>query len=354
MIKVLVLARAYRYMMRRLLVLFCVESESKRQNWVDGFTESLRHLADTGILSVQWINIAQKCDRRTLLRPKDDEVLSADYILVKSGFMWKVDRFWRQHECTIRSTHEGLKNAFSVIAISSIFPPSIAAKKHYSGLLYETEWYKDLHGENFTRWGFEHQLAFGIYKLSSTTTKENEESTKETLRVNDILLPPPTAVNKRPIDFICITTTAAYKQNCRLNSVSFSGYKLCIGVSPTSTDGKMLTETGWKCTEAYLDRQTIHYLLSQTKTALLPMSLDGGGERFMLEAMSAGCFCAILDENNVKLQRLYECSKLNGVPDHTTYAGQILHLLNRLHDGASCQTSPHNIEQLQKTIKNLT
>jgi hypothetical protein len=249
----------------RVLNLFYIPSDSvKASNWKDGYTSAIDILRETHEVT--------DCN---LARHKPDFSLF-DIVIVKSNWGWIVDKYFIEN----RSTFKG--KSIIMISGSAPLPPHHSI---YDVLMYETDWYRSKYLQGLTNT----IQGFGI-----------DTSIMKPLKY------------KRKYDWIGAGKIIPAKM--------FHTIKESNGVVVgEKTDINCINQihANGNITMDYVDYKSLCSLINKSKVAYLPMNVNSGGERFLLEAMACGIDTIIRD--NPKLENLKE----QGVLSHIWYAEQL-------------------------------
>lgn len=248
---------------------------SKYKNWEDGFTKAIAILSQQ--FSVSWLNLADE-------KPTAETLNKYDFLIVKSCWDWIVDKY-------VRSL-KGL-NVPTGLAIScSRLPKNKSSIYSYDVLWYETHWYSQFiknHPRTFH--------AFGI----NTNAFKFEESIKE-------------------YDVLSIGQLASYKRHEKILNLKGSK-KIVIGDTNTEEGEKIKYSLKEKNVEVidFMNQNSLSKYINKSKLVYIPASINGGGERAVLEARSCGVE-VLIENDNPKLEELLTSE----IWDETYYAANLI------------------------------
>jgi hypothetical protein len=231
----------------------------KYNNWEDGFTKAV------GILNtyfdVSWINLAEA-------KPTVETLNTFDFLIVKSCWDWIVDNY-------VRSL-KGLKVPTGLAISCSKLPVNKNNIYAYDVLWFETNWYSELVKQ--------HPRAFHAFGINSSVFKF-KETTKE-------------------YDVLSIGQLAAYKRH--ENILKLKGdKKLVIGDTNTKEGAEIKNFLNANNVEVieFMNQDNLSYYINKSKLVYIPASINGGGERAVLEARSCGAE-VLVEQDNPKLKEL--------------------------------------------------
>lgn len=262
----------------KIAVVYSIPRSSPRLNtWNDGFVAALNMLR--GDYHITWINIEVDLITEQYLN-------SFDFLLVKSNWNWGPDKLLRE---TFRNLK--VKKGLAISGVS--LPPAFQEMLYYDVLWYETNWYKRIiknhpnihHG-------------FGI--------------NKKDLKVKIVT----------PVyDYI---TIGAFLPHKRMHYISkLKGKILVIGEkydSPYSDEIiKELEQNKNIDIMPFVEYSRLSNHLCLAKTLYIPATINGGGERAILEARHCGLEIKI-EKDNSKLLEI----KKSPIWDSEYYNQQIL------------------------------
>lgn len=265
----------------RINVAYAVPAESKKaSSWNDGFTAAISCLAQNH--EVEWLNLHPTAVDRT---QNLHRLGAADFLIVKSNWGWIVDEAVRSH-CRSPSIPKGL------MISGTARPPNARQMQFYEVLYYETQWY-ETQLQNHP-----HRIhAFGI----DTSVMRAQADTV------------------RDIDWLSVGKVVGYKRHERL--LDHSGVRIVVG-DLLEADRKLLTalrQSGIEVVD-FVDYTTLAGYYRRARNVLVACTLQGGGERAVLEARACGATVHVADDNP-KLQQLLHQS---AIWDHGYYAAQLL------------------------------
>lgn len=265
----------------RINVAYAVPPQSKKATlWHDGFTAGMELIAETH--TVRWLNVHPDTPAlETNLAQLDD----GDFLLVKSNWDWIVDRAVRRH-CARASIPKGL-------LISGVGkPPAPRKMRFYDVLFYQTKWYElQL---------VAHPLRFHTYGIDTSVMS-------------------PRAGVEKDIDWLSVGQILPYKRHEWL--LDKTGRRVVIG-DLTQCDQALhrrLVDGGVEIVD-FVDYPTLADYYRRSHTVLVACTVDGGGERALMEALACGTHVEIAPDNP-KLREIYEQPR---VWDHHYYAQQLL------------------------------
>ena len=265
----------------RINVAYAVPAASKKaSSWHDGFTAAIGCLAQCH--EIEWLNLHPTAvDRSRDLR----RLGAADFLIVKSNWGWIVDEAVRSH-CRSSSIPKGL------MISGTARPPDARQMQFYEVLYYETQWYETQLQDH------PHRVhAFGI----------------------DTSVMRPQADTVRDIDWLSVGQVVGYKRHERL--LDRSGVRIVVG-DLLKADPKLLTalRQGGVQVIDFVDYTTLAEYYRRARNVLVACTLQGGGERAVLEARACGATVHVADDNPKLQQLLHQSSTW----DHRYYAAQLL------------------------------
>lgn len=255
----------------------------------DGFTAAVEVLQERH--DVRWLNV----------HPANDDsadaaalITDADVVVIKSDWGWlpakEADRALRSHPETA-----------SVLLISgSTPPPPVKRMLRYDALVYETEWYAPFVAEHpFTT------KAFGI----------------------DVRVMRDRGLEVRDYDWAMVGRLAPFKRPERI--LEKRGSRVVLGdFSSASADLVAQMEEDGVELIGYQEPSKLADRLNRAKNLLVPCTLQGGGERAVLEGRACGCHVEVADDNP-KLKSLLA----GPVPTYVDYAERLEEVFNAVHAG---------------------
>ena len=271
----------------KVLILYYVPDNTiKKDNWVDGFTSAVE-LMRKDFAVTMWNLFDSK--------PSAGQINEFDFVMTKSNWGWIVDQYFQSIQAQVQTK--------SGIMISGSADPK--DESNYDVLFYETSWYRPKveHHPNIVH-------AFGI----------------------DTDLMRPKSVSKK-YDWIAVGAFKPYKRFDRL--LDKPGKGIVIGEYP-----KRQFKGGLLGRLKYLvnakpdivvqlnkrDVETLNFMpyedlcdyYNMSKLAYIPATLNGGGERSLLEARACG-LDVVIENDNPKLESMLS----EPVYDHRYYAKQM-------------------------------
>ena len=249
-------------MHKKLQIAFVYE---QKKYWRDGLRSALDLLSSD--FDITWVDLNTKT-----LEGK------FDLLLGWGAFNSLSDR-------VIRSSKINAKKALCIGG--NAFPP----EDGYDLLFYETDWYASQVKK------YNSYKAFGI----------NSDIYKD-LKM------------QRVFDYISVGTFSSWKRQVLINRKE--GLRLVIGEIQRENMGESMSIiNSLLLSDVMVSGEVEPSKLSQfynlSKTCYIPATVNGGGERAILEARACGCRVEI--EDNPKLEELLACP----IPDHKLYATQL-------------------------------
>lgn len=245
----------------------------------DGFTAAIELLAEDH--SIKWLNVhpANHGYRQNLR-----DLADCDFVLVQSDWGWIPARAADRVLFGRPEVPVGL-----VIAGSSP-APAPPLQLRYDVLFYETPWYAPFVAS--------HPLALEAFGIDSRVMRL-------------------TNLGDREYDHIFVGRLASFKRPEEM--LHRSGRRLMVGDFSAADDELVhrLVDSGIEL-RSFVDYEDLADLYNNSRSALVPCRLQGGGERAVLEARACGCRVEIAPDNP-KLQTLLTMP----VPSHRDYAGRI-------------------------------
>ena len=266
-----------------IIVLYFVPVGTIKYNkWVDGFTSAMSVIEEEH--SVLWVNLSDTDLLKLGIKFEDYDVL-----FVKSNWGARVDRYVRKN----------LRNVpiYKALLISGSKMPDQEGLKFYDLLFYETTWY-----EKFI---VQHKNAIHAFGINAEIMK-------------------PVEVDKT-IDWLTVGQFKPYKRMHKI--IEKEGRRVAIGELPErwkfwSKENRVynrLVKAGVTII-GFLDYEKLSEYYSKSNNLLIPATIDGGGERAILEARSCGVSNIEIMPDNPKLQSISE----GPIYDHYYYADQLV------------------------------
>lgn len=260
----------------------------KYTKWVDGFTSAMSVIEEKH--NVLWVNLSDTDLFKLEIKFEDFDVL-----FVKSNWGARVDRYVRKHKKKI-SIHKAL-------LISGSKMPDKEGLELYDLLYYETTWY-----EKFIA---QHKNAIHAFGINA-----------------DIMQPIKT---DKTIDWLTVGQFKPYKRMHKI--IEKKGNRVAIGELPErwkfwSKENRVynrLVKAGVTII-GFLDYAELSEYYSKSKNLLISATIDGGGERAVLEARSCGVRNIEIMKDNPKLQSIVD----GPIYDHYYYAAQLVKGVNTL------------------------
>jgi glycosyltransferase involved in cell wall biosynthesis len=258
----------------------------KAAEWHDGFTAAVAHLARDA--DVTWLNVHPD-------DPSQPERLArlgdCDCLLVKSNWGWIVDELVREH-----SPRKGPPRGLLISGTAD--PPRARRMRFYDALFYETHWYAPRLRRHRCR-----IHAFGV----------------------DTTVMSPDAAVAPDIDWLSVGALRPYKRHELL--LEKDGRRVVIG-DQVGADADILARLKAGGVEVldFLPYEQLAAYYRRSRNVLVAATLDGGGERSVLEARACGATVHVLDDN----PKLGELVAERVVWDHEYYARQLASGIERL------------------------
>lgn len=259
----------------KILILYDIKKGTiKYSNWHDGFTKAIDLLKIDQFLNIEMININEN---------QKPELNNYDIVFIKWGFGSCMQNY------AIQYFQKNKKRCKLGIFISSIKIPTDSEIKLYDIMFYETEWYRKY--SNLDR----HKYIYHAFGIDTDIMKKQSNITKK-------------------YDYIYVGNISTAKSASKL--LNKNGRRLAVGFK---SDNSIIN----KFTDAGIDViDFVHYfelskLYNMSRKCYVPCSIDGGGERAVLEARACGLPVEI--EENEKLKELvsgdiydskYYCDKI--------------------------------------------
>jgi glycosyltransferase involved in cell wall biosynthesis len=251
----------------------------KAAQWHDGFTAAVDRLGRE--FDVAWLNLHPddlSCAER--LRRLDD----CDCLLVKSNWGWIVDELVRGH-----SRRRGPPRGLLISGTAD--PPRPRRMRFYDAVFFETHWYAPRIERHPRR----------IHAFGVDTT---------------VMRPHPKV--ERDIDWLSVGAFRPYKRHEVL--LGKEGRRVAIGdLSGADPDIVARLERGGVQVLDFMGYEELARHYRRARAVLVAASLQGGGERSVLEARACGATVHVLDDN----PKLRELLREPAVWDHEYYARQL-------------------------------
>lgn len=268
---------------KEIAVLYSIPKSSPRfDTWNDGFVDAIKSID----YNITWINIEIDNVSEELLN-------SFDFLLVKSNWNWGPDKLLRDKYRNLK-----VKRGLAVAGVS--IPPKFPEMMYYNVLWYETDWYRKIilnHPNIFH--------GFGINKRALHPTKQ------------------------KPIiyDYISIGAFLPHKRMERL--LKLNGKILVIGEKYETDYSKQI----YNLLKAknnieilpYVEYEKLPDYFNLAKTLYITASVNGGGERAILEAKHCG-LKVIVEKDNPKLKEVVN----SPIWDSKYYAEQLMKGINSI------------------------
>jgi glycosyltransferase involved in cell wall biosynthesis len=266
---------------RRLNVAYAVPPESRKaREWRDGFTAAVELLGQDH--EVGWLNLHP--DDPATQRAALERLEDCDFLLVKSNWRWIVDELVRS-----AAGRNGPPRGLVISGVAK--PPWRRRMRFYDVLFYETPWY----GPRLRRHG-RAVHAFGI----DTRVMRAEPDVE------------------RDIDWLSVGAIKPYKRHERL--LEREGRRIVVGDLSGADAGLLerLRAGGIEVLD-FLPYEELAALYRRTRTVLVAGTLEGGGERAVLEARACGARVEVAGDN----PKLLSLAEQEEVWDHEFYAGRL-------------------------------
>jgi glycosyltransferase involved in cell wall biosynthesis len=267
----------------RINVAFAISPSSpKIAKWHDGFTAAMTEIESRGH-SVGWCNLHPDA-----LTPDDPSILDCDFLLVKSN--WQAAPIKRLGPVLKR------REVAAGLLISGTAKPHFRYwRGPFDVCWYETHWYAPQVRK--------HPLAFHAFGVDTSVMRSE-------------------TIVERDIDWFSVGRLIAYKRHellldrtgTRVVATDLSNADEAIR-RQLEGDGVVIVD--------YLGASDLASLYRRAKHVLVSCTLQGGGERAVLEAMACGAQ-VVVPEDNPKLQELRD----GPIYDHLYYAKQIMRGIN--------------------------
>lgn len=253
----------------------------------DGFSAAIDEVAKHH--QVRWLNVHPYNDD---WRENRRLVADADFVLVRSDWGWYPDAL-----AAPLLTRSGVP-AGLVIAGSSR-PQSLRQSLRYDVLFYETPWYEQFVGD--------HPLAIEAFGIDTRVMRDTGTA--------------------RDIDWLFVGRLAAFKRPERL--LAKSGRRVIVGdlSSASESTRHRFRAHGIELVD-HVQPAQLAQLYNRSHHALVPCTLQGGGERAVLEARACGCRVEIADDNP-KLATLLD----SPIRSHEDYAQLLLRGIDQVMNG---------------------
>jgi len=259
----------------KVAVIYSIPKSSPRFNtWNDGFVDAINQLK----FNITWINIETH-------ELSEKYLNSFDFLLVKSNWNWGPDKLLREKFRNLK-----VQKGLAIAGVS--IPPKLSEMIYYDVLWYETEWYKKIISNHpVTIHGF------GINKNSLKPIKPNIK-----------------------YDFISIGAFLPHKRMEKI--LRLKGKVLVIGES-YDTDYSLkiynqLNERDNIDILPFVKYENMSDFFKLAKTLYIPASINGGGERAILEAKHCGLEI-LIEKDNPKLLEILK----SPIWDSKYYSNQI-------------------------------
>lgn len=270
----------------RINVAYAVSPKSRKSTrWHDGFTAAMTVISASH--DVHWLNLHPDEPRsaESLGRLED-----CDFLLAKSNWNWIVDRAVREH-CKSRSVPKGLM-------ISGVAPPPGGrVTRFYNVLYYETHWYR--------------------------AQIETHPCTVHAFGIDTTVMRPEPAV-PRDIDWLTVGQVAGYKRPERL--LERTGRRVILGDLQNADPALVarLLDGGIELID-FVDYEMLAGYYRRAANVLVPCTIQGGGERSVLEGRACGAAVHVAEDN----PKLLQLAALETVWDQHYYGRQLLDGMER-------------------------
>ncbi len=262
----------------RIAVVYSIPKDSPRLNtWNDGFVNALNLMQSE--FEIDWLNIETDDISKCLLE-------SYDFLLVKSNWGWGPDKFLRENYGDLN-----VKKGLAVAGVS--IPPSFHEMMYYDVLWYETNWYK--------RVLLNHPNIYHGFGINKNALQPLERDIK--------------------YDYIMIGAFLAHK---RMHLVEkLEGRILVIGEEYDNEYSRSLVKRLETMPNVdikpFVEYSKLNIYLAMARTLYIPATLNGGGERAILEARHCG-LDILIEKDNCKLKEIKEAP----IWDSMYYADQLI------------------------------
>lgn len=247
----------------KILILYDIKKGSiKYDNWHDGFTKAIELLKKDIFFNVEMMNINDNSHPNLNIY---------DFVFIKWGFGSCMQNYAEKY------FQNNTKKCKLGIFISSIRIPTDREIQLYDILYYETEWYRKYANLDRHRYIYH---AFGI-----DTDIMNEE---------------PKPIKK--YDYIYVGNINAEKDAEKL--LNKNGKRIAVGFKSDKSIVNKFLDNGINVVD-FVEYRDLVKLYNASRVCYIPCSINGGGERAVLEARSCGLTIEI--ENNEKLKELLTC-----------------------------------------------
>ncbi len=247
---------------RNIAILYSIPLDSPRnETWNDGFVDAVRLLRDN--YKITWVNI----EAETLSKEFLEEF---DFLLIKSNWNWGPDKLLRNKFKDLK-----VKKGLAIAGVS--IPPNNNEISFYDVLWYETEWYKKIISNHPNVYH-----GFGINKRNLVPIK-----------------------NKKEYDYICIGAFLPHKRMELIKNIE--GKIMVIGEGYNNAYSQEIIELLNSLSNVtllpFVKYSELPEYFSRAKIMYIPASVNGGGERAILEARHCGLDVKI-EKDNMKLKEL--------------------------------------------------
>ena len=237
-------------------------SSNKANNWVDGFTSAIDILKDKYEFIYHNINT-------TPIPTEEAFYENIDLIFVKANWNSRLEE-------EARKNLKNISRKKALVISGSKLPKSKEQALFYDLLFYETTWYKQ-----FISYHPNIVHAFGIDRDKMKSIPNMEKT----------------------IDVLSIGSFKHYKRLHYL--ILKKGKKLFIGEKPKKFNKKNLQDYFFYFllkffgiqTKDFMDYQELSTFINQAKKVYIPASINGGGERAVLEARSCDVPVEVAQDN---------------------------------------------------------
>lgn len=257
----------------------------------DGFTAAMEIVSQRH--EVSWLNVHPYVSE---YKENIKKIKKADLVLVKS------DWGWLPAKAADRALL-GSKTPVALIISGSNQPQPLSLSKRYDAVVYETPWYK-----NYLQ---KVPHPFSVQAFGVDTRYMNIEGRSE----------------NPELDYVMVGRPAAFKRPELL--LAKEGKRLIAGDISAASDEliRQFKESGIEVVR-HVHYQELAKIYKRASTVFIPTTLQGGGERAVMEGMACGCKVEIMPDNP-KLQSLIDL----GVQSHEDYAEALLRMINEIEQG---------------------